>query len=1194
MGTADKTHLFEPAGAERAAPLLAAACQVVGADLVVLIDTAPRVIVASDPAWRGRPICTDQAPGPDSFTGLFSDFAAHLGVPAGKGGLWLVALAHETTAFDAGTGAVLAPIAASVALLLAPEDSPSAELAAVWYHQVLADLLGAAVEDADRAILGALAQTGQQLALDRIQVCLQRSGELALLHLWLAEGAPPPPEKMLNLPPMPDGAPLARHVRDAVMAVPDLLALASDDPLRVALNACDVRSILSVPFRVGGRIEGCVAYVTTRAPRHLTAAERALLGTLTDAIGNLLHRQQGKDRLRKANTALVAQRNRLRATLAAMPDPAIEVDHAGRVIAFHAGSNVQMPAAPGLMLGRMPEEFLAPEAAQRARALLEEASEVGVARLPACPVETSRGPKLYDIWASRLVPGPNGAPGHVIVARDVTEEVARTRDLQRLGRVAEYMTNMVLLTDRDERITWVNPAFERRMGYRLDEIRGLHPDEVTRVDKSDRISAVRVRRALAERTPLDTEQQIRTRDGTAFWVETTIQPLYDTDGNFDGFLSVRTDVTERRHYQEEMSQSVLQAMAARQRLGAMIEALPDAVGYYDAEDRLYIWNGRYRDCHPHAGDRLRAGTRYEEILRSGVSAGAYPEAQGREEAWIEAQLAQHDKDYSESEIPLSDGQWLRQIVKRTADGWRIRLLTDITDLRQRADRADADREASMHGAQDGIAMIEEDGTLVYMNPAYRAMLGLAPEAEVSGTSWLPLHGKGARRALAAALCTRRWHGELIGHHPEGRDVPLDVTLTLREAGGLLCLAHDVTEQRRALQERSELREDLQIAQRREVIAQLAAGVAHDFNNLLAAIAGSAVLVADGTDPEGNSRRILSAVQQAEGLVGRLVDLGARRSRNAWFDLRDIALGACDLVRPGMPVGAELVPELPDTPLMVEADRTDLMQVLLNLMLNAGQAIDETEAASGTVTLRVRRASAEDLGAPFELGAPEPGRDYFLIEVADTGPGILPEIRDQIFERHFTTKGDKGTGLGLPIVASVVTGNGGAIGVRTAPGAGTVFGILWPERPPEPLTRATAPTLGHAGTARLDGKAILVVDDNPDVLRVLAAFLEQSGAEVAPSTDPTDVLEAVRTDPEAWDLIVTDYRMPQMTGAALARAVRRIAPALPIVLVTAQHDLGADVQTGSDRIFAAILNKPISRDELWAAAENAIAGQTTRT
>lgn len=197
--------------------------------------------------------------GPDSFAGLFSDFAAHLGVPVGTGGRWLVALAHDGSAFDAGTGAVLAPIAASVALLLAPEDSPSAGLAAVWYHQVLADLLGAAVDDADRIILEALAQTGEQLALDRIHVCLQRSGEIERLHLWLAEGTPPPPEKMPGLPLMPDGAPLARHVRDAVVAVPDFLALAANDPLRVALDGCDVRSTLSVPFRVGGRLAGCVA-----------------------------------------------------------------------------------------------------------------------------------------------------------------------------------------------------------------------------------------------------------------------------------------------------------------------------------------------------------------------------------------------------------------------------------------------------------------------------------------------------------------------------------------------------------------------------------------------------------------------------------------------------------------------------------------------------------------------------------------------------------------------------------------------------------------------------------------------------------------------------------------------------------------------------------------------------------------------
>jgi len=190
----------------------------------------------------------------------------------------------------------------------------------------------------------------------------------------------------------------------------------------------------------------------------------------------------------------------------------------------------------------------------------------------------------------------------------------------------------------------------------------------------------------------------------------------------------------------------------------------------------------------------------------------------------------------------------------------------------------------------------------------------------------------------------------------------------------------------------------------------------------------------------------------------------------------------------------------------------------------------------------------------------------------------------VFRPYFSTKGAAGTGLGLAIVSGVVTGNRGAVSLTTQPAAGAAFRVLLPA-----TTTAIQPTTAsqrdEALTGRLDGRAILVVDDDEDVLAVLAALLEHAGAEVAPCSDPRDALEAVQDDPDAWDLLITDFDMAPMTGADLARAARSAAPGLPILLVTALPDWGGRGDS-DEGLFVQVLGKPVTPSALVAAAEAA--------
>jgi CheY-like chemotaxis protein/two-component sensor histidine kinase len=362
---------------------------------------------------------------------------------------------------------------------------------------------------------------------------------------------------------------------------------------------------------------------------------------------------------------------------------------------------------------------------------------------------------------------------------------------------------------------------------------------------------------------------------------------------------------------------------------------------------------------------------------------------------------------------------------------------------------------------------------------------------------------------------------------------------------------------------------------------MAAGLAHDFNNILATISGSASLIGTAAEPGSvigaGAARIEAATGQAASLLRRLLATGAHPSERKRIDLRQPVRDAVDLARASLKPLHRLAVTMPDAAIEVSADATDILQVVLNLVINARDAIGNVP---GEISVSLAQAEAADIAGSFAVGTANPARAYAVLRVADTGAGMAPELAAKVFKPYVSTKGDKGTGLGLAIVSSVITANGGAVLLDTAPGQGARFSILWPLDSAE----ETANTLPVAGlTGSLVGRTILLVDDQKDLLDVLTAMLEAAGAEVAPSSEPADVLAAIEDDPQAWDLVITDYDMPGMTGADLAHEIRSKASGLPVILVTAL----AGVAGRDGAAFDAILAKPVDRNALVTAAETAI-------
>ncbi len=257
---------------------------------------------------------------------------------------------------------------------------------------------------------------------------------------------------------------------------------------------------------------------------------------------------------------------------------------------------------------------------------------------------------------------------------------------------------------------------------------------------------------------------------------------------------------------------------------------------------MVLCNSRYRELYALSAEVMRPGATYDAILRFGLSRGQYPDAIGREEAWLAERMERHARNDTEFEQQLVDGTWLRVYEKATPDGGRVGLRVDITALKLAEQRAIADRATAMEASQDGISITDAGGQFVYMNRAHLEMFGYTQEREVLGRHWSILYGPEetawmAAHAMPALMRDGGWSGEIMGLACDGTPVDQDVSLTLKEDGGLLCISRDITARRFERAERDRLQHELQLAQRREMIGQMAAGLAHDFNNLLAVIAG---------------------------------------------------------------------------------------------------------------------------------------------------------------------------------------------------------------------------------------------------------------------------------------------------------------------------------------------------------------------
>lgn len=492
-------------------------------------------------------------------------------------------------------------------------------------------------------------------------------------------------------------------------------------------------------------------------------------------------------------------------------------------------------------------------------------------------------------------------------------------------------------------------------------------------------------------------------------------------------------------------------------------------------------------------------------------------------------------------------------------------------------------------SRDGILFTDLNGRIEDANPAFLEMVGYPFgevcdmfEQQMTPEKWRLLESRVVSPALLSQGESGDYEKEYI--RKNGTRVPAQVrSWLLRDSQGepfrKLTLVRDTSA-------RKSLEVQLRQAQKMEALGTLAGGIAHDFNNVLAAILGYIELARFDVDETSPARKsidqIYKASQRARNLVGHILSF----SRQTMHEKRPVFMQqiiseSLELLRASLPSTIEIKQSMTSKMFPIEADGTQIHQILMNLCTNASHAMPD----GGTLSIVLDVVTFNELEAQgfVEL---EPGA-YMKLWVKDTGCGMDPEVKKRIFDPYFTTKGKgQGTGMGLSVVHGILKAHGGAVHVDSEVGEGSSFYLYFPIC----KGRAGEEAVAVAGLAR--GKErILFVDDEPDLAELGMTMLERLGYTVTSVTDSQKALDLFTSSPDEYDLVVTDLTMPKMTGVPFARKVKSVRPDVPVIICTGYSDsvsAGEVSEAGIDYL----LMKPLEIRELSASIRNALTQKGT--
>jgi len=630
-------------------------------------------------------------------------------------------------------------------------------------------------------------------------------------------------------------------------------------------------------------------------------------------------------------------------------------------------------------------------------------------------------------------------------------------------------------------------------------------------------------------------------DGTPLSVELWSYPTIQ-NGEVTGAVTSFVDISDRLQAQEKLRSS-------EEQYRNLVEGTPDLISRVNPEGYIVFIN--------HAAPKFY-GMQPEECIGKLAFDFIHPEDRSGTTSAFGTWLQSDDSTFKhENRLVSIDGQRTHDVswtisIERSSDGsvsGFSGIAKDVTEQRLAA-REMQEHKATLESLFDSIpdatVLVDQQRSIIAINKAFTETFGYTLD-EIAGKPTSVFYESGEEflrqgrlrfnlspeEAAEPYIVTyRRKDGSLF----PGETIGTKVFTPGGNVMGFFGLMRDVSDRLR--QEEAQRQ-----AQKMEAIGTLSGGIAHDFNNLLAIISSNIDIVQHkqktATDSAENIGHIKEAASRAKSLVEQILTFS--RHNDQALSAVDLSLTISDslkLLRPTIPVSVEIQTRVERGTVFVNADSTQVQQVLINLCANAVDAMNE----QGLLKINLLKVDLASNELPSDTEA-QPGC-YAVISVSDTGHGVEPEYLDRIFDPFFTTKEvGSGTGMGLAVAHGIVSQHGGHITVDSVPGEGTTFHVYLPlledyQPAPEVDAEDSLPT----GTER-----ILFIDDEECLAETCSELLEYQGYTVASFTNSREALELFREKPEDFDLVFTDQTMPGMTGVELAKELLKIRPEIPIII-----------------------------------------------
>lgn len=716
---------------------------------------------------------------------------------------------------------------------------------------------------------------------------------------------------------------------------------------------------------------------------------------------------------------------------------------------------------------------------------------------------------------------------------------------QRFKQMAEFLPLSLFETDISGRVTFANACTLQLTGYNEADIAAGF-DMYQAVHLNDQERALQLSLQVLEGNFSDGEEYLLVKkDGTPFPAFINTRPRL-IDGKPVGLKGYIFDLTERKAFEKALQES-------EANFRVLIENTPDVITRYDDQCRhLYM--------SPAVGNHLN----YDPAMFIGKTHRELGFSQTQAAFWEQSILETFKTGQpleTEFEIEGNNGlttfNW--RLVPEFEEGQVKTVLSIGRDITSQ--KASERKYSSLFNKMtDGFTLHEiicdEQGRpcdyrFLAANPAFEKMTGLKADTIVgkrvlevlpnTEQYWIDVFGK---VALTGEVASLEDYSQELGRYYR-------VTAYRPEPMQFAAIVEDVTERKQVEAEREKLEAQLQQAQKMESIGTLAGGIAHDFNNILFPIIGFVEMMldsaAEGSDLWQNLNEVLTSSLRARDLVQQILAFSRQAEKELKpLKVQTIVSDVLRLMRASLPSTISIQPEIDTDCGMVLADTSHIQQVVMNLITNAFHAMADQ---GGTLGVQV----AEEMITTADQGTHSlnPGR-YVKLSVSDTGTGIDPQILNRLFDPYFTTKPQgKGTGLGLSVVHGIVKSYSGDIQVFSKQGQGSVFHIYLPMLD---MTDQLSENKLKTTILQGNGEHILLIDDEEAILSMESKILEHLGYRVTMHNSSIAGLEAFQSAPQAFDLIITDMTMPEMTGDKVAAIIKSIREDIPVILCTGFSDI----------------------------------------